>query len=29
MYDKRGKLIEGFEGSLPIPEVIKILKNGK
>jgi thiol-disulfide isomerase/thioredoxin len=29
MYDKRGKLIECFEGSLPIPEVIKILKNGK
>jgi len=29
MYDKNGKLIEGFEGSLPIPEVIKILKKGK
>jgi thiol-disulfide isomerase/thioredoxin len=29
MYDKNGKLIEGFEGSLPIPEVIKILKSGK
>lgn len=26
MYNKKGNLIEGFEGSLPIPEVIKILK---
>lgn len=25
MYDKKGKLIEGFEGSLPIPKVIDIL----
>lgn len=25
MYDKKGKLIEGFEGSLPIPKVIEIL----
>jgi thiol-disulfide isomerase/thioredoxin len=29
MYDKNGKLIEGFEGSLPIPEVIKLLKDAK
>ncbi|MGZ3951554.1 MAG: TlpA family protein disulfide reductase [Flavisolibacter sp.] len=29
MYDNKGKLIEGFEGSLPIPEVIKIIKNAK
>lgn len=26
MYDKKGNLIEGFEGSLPIPKVIEILK---
>lgn len=26
MYNKKGKLIEGFEGSLPIPKVIEILK---
>ena len=29
MYDKKGKLIEGFEGSLPIPQVIKIMNNAK
>jgi thiol-disulfide isomerase/thioredoxin len=27
MYNKKGKLIEGFEGSLPIPKVIEIFKN--
>ena len=27
MYDKKGKLIEGFEGSLPIPKVVEILKD--
>ena len=26
MYNKKGNLIEGFEGSLPIPKVIDILK---
>lgn len=26
MYNKKGKLIEGYEGSLPIPKVIEILK---
>lgn len=26
MYNKKGDLIEGFEGSLPIPKVIEILK---
>lgn len=26
MYNKKGNLIEGFEGSLPIPKVISILK---
>ncbi len=26
MYDKKGNLIEGFEGSLPIPKVVEILK---
>lgn len=26
MYNKKGKLIEGFEGSLPIPKVIETLK---
>jgi thiol-disulfide isomerase/thioredoxin len=26
MYNKKGQLIEGFEGSLPIPKVIEILK---
>lgn len=25
MYDKKGNLIEGFEGSLPIPKVIELL----
>jgi cytochrome oxidase Cu insertion factor (SCO1/SenC/PrrC family) len=29
MYDKKGNLIEGFEGSLPIPEVIKVMNNAK
>ena len=29
MYNKKGDLIEGFEGSLPIPEVIETFKKNK
>ena len=29
MYNKKGKLIEGFEGSLPIPKVIEILNKNQ
>ena len=29
MYNKKGALIEGFEGSLPIPEVIETFKKNK
>jgi thioredoxin-related protein len=29
MYDKKGNLIMGFEGSMPIEKVIKIFKEGK
>ena len=29
MYNKKGKLIEGFEGSLPITKVIEVLHTSK
>jgi thioredoxin-related protein len=29
MYNKKGNLIMGFEGSMPIEKVIKVFKEGK